>query len=234
MFRRPVGLLWRSSVYLFSCQAGVPGSCHDFDRQPLCYTQTPSADIRAENMLGGLIGRQGLATSSGRRCLSHRSSSSSSSSSSRISSRFQPARLRHVQPLCSSQQEQAELKQALQQQLKKAVAAEDYVAANKIKEQLLEIELKDPLYGLRIALDAAVQEERYQVRGQLPLKCLLQHSAAKCIPCTVLQQRWPGTLSGCTPHRILGSCFTQHFSMQATIRASCEHCARLPEHPSIV
>jgi hypothetical protein len=73
-----------------------------------------------------------------------------------------------VQPVRSSQQEQAQLKQQLQQQLKKAVADEDYVAANVIKEQLLQIELQDPLYGLRIALDAAVQEERYQVRHQLP------------------------------------------------------------------
>eukprot|EP00882_Tetradesmus_deserticola_P003343 GHRQ01003539.1.p1 GENE.GHRQ01003539.1~~GHRQ01003539.1.p1 ORF type:complete len:269 (+),score=123.32 GHRQ01003539.1:152-958(+) len=114
-------------------------------------------------MFVGFRRLQGLASSSGRRRPYHSSSSSSSSSSSRLP----PARLRLAPPLRSSQQEQPGLKQALQEQLQQAVAAEDYVAATKLKEELLELELKDPLYGLRIALDAAVQEERYQDAARL-------------------------------------------------------------------
>jgi hypothetical protein len=68
-----------------------------------------------------------------------------------------------VQPLRSSQQDQAQTKQALQQQLQEAVAAENYEEAEQIKAQLHELNLQDPLYGLQLSLDAAVKEERYQV-----------------------------------------------------------------------
>lgn len=66
----------------------------------------------------------------------------------------------------SQQQQQApqyKTKEELQVALKQAIAAEDYATAARLKEQIVEIEMQDPLTGLKWALDAAIAEERYAV-----------------------------------------------------------------------
>jgi hypothetical protein len=68
----------------------------------------------------------------------------------------------------SSQQDTAgaaksQTKEELQQALKNAIAAEDYITAARLKEQITEIEMQDPLTGLKWALEAAIEEERYAV-----------------------------------------------------------------------
>jgi hypothetical protein len=55
-------------------------------------------------------------------------------------------------------------KQQLERELKQAISVEDYAAAAALKKQLQEIEQQDPLVSLQAALDAAVAEERYDVR----------------------------------------------------------------------
>jgi hypothetical protein len=47
--------------------------------------------------------------------------------------------------------------------MKEAIAAEDYAAAAKLKEQIWNIEMQDPLTSLKLALDGAIAEERYDV-----------------------------------------------------------------------
>lgn len=54
-------------------------------------------------------------------------------------------------------------REELQQALKRAVAAEDYAEAARLKQQLDDALLQDPLVVLRRQLQAAVDEERYQV-----------------------------------------------------------------------
>jgi len=63
----------------------------------------------------------------------------------------------------SSSQQQGTSKDSLQKQLDQAIATEDYVSAAAIKEQIRELDLLDPLYGLSLALEQAVEEERYEV-----------------------------------------------------------------------
>lgn len=63
----------------------------------------------------------------------------------------------------SQEQAAAQSKEELQKALKQAIAAEDYATAARLKEQIVEIEMQDPLTGLKWALDAAIAEERYAV-----------------------------------------------------------------------
>jgi protein-arginine kinase activator protein McsA len=68
--------------------------------------------------------------------------------------------------VCSSQQEAAQPQQSkaeLEKAMKEAIAAEDYAAAAKLKEQIWNIEMQDPLTSLKLALDGAIAEERYDV-----------------------------------------------------------------------
>lgn len=69
----------------------------------------------------------------------------------------------------SQQPTTAQEKRTLEAALKQAIAAEDYASAARIKEQLHLLDLQDPLVGLRMALDKAVAEERYQVIQVLPV-----------------------------------------------------------------
>jgi hypothetical protein len=57
----------------------------------------------------------------------------------------------------------AQSKAALREALQAAIHEEDYSRAAALKAELHELELRDPLVSLRLALDAAVEEERYQV-----------------------------------------------------------------------
>lgn len=74
----------------------------------------------------------------------------------------QPSRLRRSSSQAAAA---AETKELLQRDLKKAIAAEDYSTAAKLKQQIMEIEMQDPLVGLKWALEAAIAEERYAVSG---------------------------------------------------------------------
>jgi hypothetical protein len=73
--------------------------------------------------------------------------------------------------LQSSQQEaaQPQSKDELQKALQSAIAAEDYATAARLKDQIMEIELQDPLISLKWELDAAVEEERYAVSSSAPV-----------------------------------------------------------------
>jgi hypothetical protein len=79
--------------------------------------------------------------------------------------------------LQSSQQDTAgaaksQTKEELQQALKNAIAAEDYTTAARLKEQITEIEMQDPLTGLKWALEAAIEEERYAVSKPFDAVCV--------------------------------------------------------------
>lgn len=77
-----------------------------------------------------------------------------------VSEQQQPSRPSNQR---SSQQAAEPTKEELQQELKKAIAAEDYKTAAQLKDQIMQIELKDPLIGLKWALEEAIEEERYAV-----------------------------------------------------------------------
>lgn len=59
-------------------------------------------------------------------------------------------------------------KSALREALQVAIDEEDYSRAAALKAQLQQLELRDPLVSLRLALDTAVEEERYQARPNAP------------------------------------------------------------------
>lgn len=86
-------------------------------------------------------------------------------SSSDSSSTPQP---RKMVVMCSSQQEAAQPQQSkaeLEKAMKEAIAAEDYATAAKLKEQIWDIDMQDPLTSLKSALEGAIAEERYDVRS---------------------------------------------------------------------
>jgi len=63
----------------------------------------------------------------------------------------------------SSSQQQGPDKRILLEQLTQAIATEDYASAAALKQQIKELDLLNPLYGLTLALEQAVEEERYEV-----------------------------------------------------------------------
>lgn len=121
--------------------------------------------------------------------------------------------------LSSSQQEaaaqQPQSKEELQQALKTAIAAEDYATAARLKEQITEIEMQDPLVGLKLALDAAIAEERYAVSS----------SQAPTWPRNALTGRQAVSSHGCS-RCVLGR------RARDTDGCSCSPCgAASPAHP---
>jgi len=121
--------------------------------------------------------------------------------------------------VCSSQQQQApqyKTKEELQVALKQAIAAEDYATAARLKEQIVEIEMQDPLTGLKWALDAAIAEERYAVSLDVA-----QHHTKQATSTLLQQRQWPcskftvgswhGSHACCTwrMHRMLHGCVTK-------------------------
>lgn len=101
-----------------------------------------------------------LASCSGRQCVPSRTSRISCY----VPTHCRPSRRRCATVRSSSQKsDTAQEKRTLEAALKEAVASEDYASAARIKEQLHLLDLQDPLVGLKMALDKAVAEERYQV-----------------------------------------------------------------------